>query len=67
VGWRGDGVPDTVKSWGRNVLTAQVDKYHAGATASNRWRDREVVEEIWKRIEDNMKDKGWRRDSGPAS
>jgi len=67
VGWRGDGVPDTVKSWGRNVLTSQVDKYHAGAAASNRWRDREVVEEIWKRIEDNMRDKGWRRDSGPAS
>ena len=49
------------------MLTSQVDKYHAGATASNRWRDREVVEEIWKRIEDNMRDKGWRRDSGPAS
>ncbi|KAH8592941.1 RNA pol II accessory factor, Cdc73 family-domain-containing protein [Bisporella sp. PMI_857] len=66
IGWRGDALPDTVKSWGRGVLTVQVDKYNIGAAAASRWRDREVVEEIWKRIEDNMRNKGWRRDSGPT-
>ena len=31
-----------------------------------RWRDREVVETIWKAIEANMRSKGWKRDSGPT-
>jgi len=65
VGWRGDVLPDTVKGWGNGVLTAQVDKWSAGAGTASRWRDREVVEGIWKAIEDNMRNKGWRRDSGP--
>jgi parafibromin len=64
VGWRGDVLPDTVKGWGRGVLSTQVDKYNPGAS---RWRDREVVEGIWKAVEENMRQKGWRRDSGPAN
>ncbi|RQM07915.1 hypothetical protein DH86_00000806, partial [Scytalidium sp. 3C] len=67
VGWRGDQVPDTVKGWGRGVLATQVDKWNQGASASSRWRDREVVEGIWKGIEDNMRSKGWRRDAGPIN
>lgn len=57
-------LPDTVKGWGRGVLSTQVDKYNAG---TSRWRDREVVEGIWKAVEENMRQKGWRRDSGPAN
>jgi len=67
VGWRGDQLPDTVRGWGRGVLSTQVDKWSPGAGAASRWRDREVVEGIWKAIEDNMRNKGWRRDSGPMS
>jgi parafibromin len=67
VGWRGDQPPDAVKSWGRGVLSTQVDKYSAGAGSASRWRDREIVEGIWKAIEDNMSSKGWRRDAGPLA
>ncbi|KAM3085193.1 accessory factor associated with RNA polymerase II [Clarireedia jacksonii] len=66
VGWRGERLPETVKSWGRGVLSTQVEKWTPQAGPASRWRDREVVEQIWKAIEDNMKAKGWRRDSGPA-
>ncbi|KAG0649142.1 Cell division control 73 [Hyphodiscus hymeniophilus] len=67
VGWRGEHPPDTVKGWGRGVLSAQIDKYNIGTGPASRWRDREVVEGIWKSIEDNMRSKGWRRDSGPMN
>lgn len=67
VGWRGDHLPETVRSWGRGVLSTQVDKYSAAASTTSRWRDREVVEGIWKGIEDNMRTKGWRRDAGPMA
>lgn len=67
VGFRGDQTPETVKGWGRGVLATQVDKFSAGASAASRFRDREVVEGIWKRIEENMRQKGWRRDSGPLA
>lgn len=67
VGWRGDHVPDTVRGWGRGVLQMQIDKYNAGERSAARFRDREVVEGIWKGIEDNMRQKGWRRDSGPMA
>ena len=53
VGWRGEVVPDTVKGWGRGVLTVQIDK------GGNRWRDREVVEDVWSAIEGRMKAMGW--------
>jgi parafibromin len=56
VGWKGEVVPDTVKGWGRGVMVAQIDKGTA------RWRDREVVEEIWRNIEARMRAIGWGKD-----
>ncbi|KAK4499195.1 hypothetical protein PRZ48_009708 [Zasmidium cellare] len=53
VGWKGEMVPDTVKGWGRQVMSVQIDK------GSNRWRDREVVEDIWSQIEARMRAMGW--------
>ncbi|TQS35182.1 hypothetical protein Golomagni_04404 [Golovinomyces magnicellulatus] len=62
VGWRGEPLPETVKSWGRGVFGAGIDKYVSGGS---RWRDREIVESIWKSIEEGMRAKGWTRDNGP--
>jgi parafibromin len=67
VGWRGEPPPDTVKSWGRGVLTTALEKWNAAAGNAARWRDREVVEAIWKGIEDNMRHKGWTKDLGPTA
>jgi parafibromin len=58
VGWKGEVTPDTVKGWGRGVLSVGLDKGNA------RWRDREVVEEVWSGIETRMRAMGWSRD-GP--
>ncbi|KAM0718682.1 hypothetical protein Q7P37_005753 [Cladosporium fusiforme] len=58
VGWTGEMAPDTVKGWGRGVLSVGLDK---GGT---RWRDREVVEEVWSGIEARMRSMGWTRE-GP--
>lgn len=70
VGWRGDQTPDNIRNWGHRVQCFTVDKWRdpglPGAEAS-RFRDREVVESIWKQIEINMRSKGWRRDAAPAS
>lgn len=66
VGWRGDPAPDTVRGWGRGVLSTQLEPY-VNMQSQSRWRDREVVENIWKAIEDSMRAKGWRRESGPAN
>lgn len=67
VGWRGEPVPQGVRDWGHRVLNLNIDKYTdpslPGADV-NRWRDREVAESIWKSIEHNMRQKGWKRDSG---
>ncbi|KAK4998080.1 accessory factor associated with RNA polymerase II [Elasticomyces elasticus] len=64
VGWRGELIPDTVKGWGRGVLSAQLDKYVGGPggvekNSVSRWRDREVVEDIWGAIEGSMRARGW--------
>jgi len=56
VGWKGEVVPDSVKGWGRGVMVAQIDK------GGQRWRDREVVEEVWRGIEGRMKEMGWGKD-----
>ncbi|OIW32165.1 CDC73-domain-containing protein [Coniochaeta ligniaria NRRL 30616] len=65
VGWRGDQPPDAIKSFGKRIVTSQVDKW-SGSDAS-RWRDREVVEGVWKAIEGNMRAKGWKRDAAPVA
>ena len=60
VGFRGDEVPSVVKSWGRGVFKAEIDKYQG--PAQNRWKDREEVEKIWKAIESSMLSKGMNKD-----
>ena len=59
VGWRGEDVPGTVKGWGRGVTSAQIEKWNPQQGVSGRWRDREVVEGIWDRVEESMRSKGW--------
>ncbi|CAN8102918.1 unnamed protein product [Discula destructiva] len=70
VGWRGEQPPDNVRNWGHRVQCFAVDKWREpgapGADAS-RFRDREVVDALWKKIEGNMRAKGWKRDTAPAS
>jgi parafibromin len=61
VGWKGEMIPDAVKGWGRGVLSVQLDK---GSGQAQRWRDREVVEEVWSGIEQRMKSLGWGKE-GP--
>ncbi len=75
VGWRGDPMPPTVHEWGHRVVAHQVDKWRddslpsvsQAAIESSRWRDREVVEAIWRSIEGHMRNKGWKRDAGTNS
>lgn len=69
VGWRGDPAPENVRAWGHGVLQTQVEKWRDPSqpgAETGRWRDREVMEAIWKAIEANMRSKGWKRDSGPT-
>ena len=56
VGWHGEVVPPAVQGWGRQVLRLAIDK------GSNRWRDREVVEDVWRGIEARMRAMGWGRE-----
>jgi len=58
VGWRGEQVPQTVRSWGRGVMTTEIDKYHPAQGVRGRIRDREVVEAIWTTIEERMRSSG---------
>lgn len=66
VGWRGEDFPATVKGWGRGVTTVAVDKWNTHQGTQGRWRDREVVETIWDRIEASMRAKGWAKEEGPS-
>ncbi|CAK7268897.1 accessory factor associated with RNA polymerase II [Sporothrix epigloea] len=67
VGWRGEPVPQGIREWGHRVLNCSIDKWTdptvAGADV-NRFHDREVAESIWRAIEYNMRQKGWKRDAG---
>ncbi|KAI9746188.1 MAG: accessory factor associated with RNA polymerase II [Claussenomyces sp. TS43310] len=67
VGWRGEQPPDTVRGWGRGVLSTALEKWNPAGGTTSRWRDREIVEAIWKSIEDNMRQKGWSKDTGPVA
>ena len=62
VGWRGEEVPTTVKGWGRQVVSVQVDKWNPSQGTKGRWRDREVVEGVWGKIEESMRARGWAKD-----
>ena len=71
VGERGGPVPAEVKGWGSGVKSFFVDRWdergHGAGVDQNlregrRWRDREVVEEVWRTIEAYMRTKPeWRR------
>ncbi|CAM1511630.1 Fc.00g091430.m01.CDS01 [Cosmosporella sp. VM-42] len=67
VGWRGDQTPDNVRDWGHRVLSTGVDRWRGEGQDASRFRDKEVVEQIWKAIEGNMRNKGWRKDAAPTS
>jgi parafibromin len=58
VGWQGEDTPENVQAWGRGVTSVKVDKWTGGSVAG-RWRDREVVETVWGRIEEHMRREGW--------
>ena len=64
LGWRGEEVPASVRSWGRGVVTMAVEKWHKAQGESARWRDREVVEGIWGCIEEGMRARGWGKEGG---
>jgi parafibromin len=61
VGWRGDGAPESVQNWGHRVMNVGLERWKpvTHGMESGRWRDREVVENIWKMIEGNMRGKGY--------
>jgi parafibromin len=72
VGWRGEPLPDNVRAWGHRVADYGIDRWRdaggAGGPAAAeaaRFRDKEVVESIWKAIEQGMRAKGWKRDAAP--
>ena len=67
IGWRGDQAPDNVHDWGRRVVNSGVDRWRGEGHVASRFRDKEVVEHIWKSIETNMLTKGWKRDAAPSS
>ncbi|KAK5125564.1 hypothetical protein LTR08_005283 [Meristemomyces frigidus] len=56
VGWKGEVVPESVEGWGRGVMVVGIDK------GGQRWRDREVVEDVWRGIEGRMRGMGWGRE-----
>ena len=59
-------MPSAVRGWGRGVISTQIDKWNPQQGTHGRWRDREVVEGIWDRIEESMRSKGWSKDGGPV-
>ena len=67
VGWRGDPAPDNVQGWGHRVMQIGVERWRGEGQEASRFRDKEAVEQIWKGIEMNMRNKGWKRDMAPSS
>lgn len=71
VGWRGEQPPDNVTGWGHRVLATGIDRWRGAAAHpdddASRFRDKEVVELVWKSVEANMRAKGWRANAAPAS
>ncbi|CAI4210662.1 unnamed protein product [Parascedosporium putredinis] len=57
--------PDSVASWGHRVIACAVDRWRDAPDAA-RFRDKEVVEAIWKAVESSMRSKGWKRDAAPT-
>ncbi|KAI8689815.1 accessory factor associated with RNA polymerase II [Fusarium solani] len=67
VGWRGDQAPDNIRGWGHRVLSTGIDRWRGEGHDASRFRDKEIVEHIWRAIEDNMRARGWRKDRAPAA
>lgn len=63
VGWSNEEPPENVVALGRGVMPVRVDKWTG--SEKGRWRDREVVERIWGRIEEGMRKGAWTKD-GPG-
>lgn len=62
VGWNGDDVPSAIRDWGRGVAAFRIDRPNPGDSTQSRWRDREIVENIWRQIEESMRIKGMNKD-----
>ncbi|KAI9732588.1 MAG: accessory factor associated with RNA polymerase II [Cirrosporium novae-zelandiae] len=63
VGWGDEDIPQSVKGWGRGVLSVGVEKWREGDEESGRrWRDREVAERVWGALEEWMRGRGWGRE-----
>lgn len=70
MGWTGDQPPESIRGFGHRIQAFGVEKWRepgAPGAETSRWRDREVVENIWRGIEQNMRAKGWRKDAAPSS
>ncbi|KAH8879191.1 CDC73-domain-containing protein [Thozetella sp. PMI_491] len=71
LGWRDDQPPESVRGFGHRVQAYGIEKWRESDTSRGadgaRFRDREVMESIWKAIEANMRSKGWRKDAAPTS
>ena len=71
MGEKGAPVPDGVRGWGNGVRRFEVERWdergHGGnvdheVRVGRRWRDREVVEEVWRAVEGWMRGRGeWKR------
>jgi parafibromin len=64
VGWRNEPVPEQVTGWGRGVQMFQLEPW--AGSAQGRWRDREVVEGVWRGVEQYMRGRGWSKGTGPT-
>ncbi|KAF7544520.1 hypothetical protein G7046_g9774 [Stylonectria norvegica] len=67
VGWRGDLAPDNIRGWGHRIVSTGVDRWMGEGHDASRFRDKEIVEQIWDAVENNMRAKGWRKDGAPAA
>ncbi|CAF3491447.1 hypothetical protein SNK03_012295 [Fusarium graminearum] len=67
VGWRGETAPDNIRGWGHRVLSTGIDRWRGEGHDASRFRDKEIVEQIWRAIEENMRYRGWKKDRAPSS
>ncbi|GKU05514.1 cell division control protein 73 [Fusarium langsethiae] len=67
VGWRGEVAPDNIRGWGHRVLSTGIDRWRGEGHDTSRFRDKEIVEQIWRAIEENMRYRGWKKDRAPSS
>lgn len=61
VNMAGDTIPETIKEWGRGVVSFTIARWDEkkGVEGAGRWQDREVVQGIWSTIEARMRAMGW--------